>query len=347
MTAYWMMFLVAAVAALWPQKLPTGQGRVVKAIIAVGFALLIGFRDRVGGDWYPYERAFFEVSQLPLRDVFTLNDPGYYLVGWMVSALGGDFSAFNFVSAMFAVFALFRFAERQPLPWMALAISIPYLVIVVFMGYSRQAVAISFVLLGLIAFESGKVRSFIVWITIATLFHKSAVLLFPVAALSASKNRWFTLALTAGTGILVYYLAVSDSSEHLWTTYIGAARQSEGGATRVVMNALPALLFLLMRKRFQLPKGQSQLWTWMSIFALGCAPLLLLSSTAADRLSLYFIPVQLFVFARLPLIGWSSVIRGLLSISVLLGYAFVQFTWLVYSSHAQYWLPYAFSLRHG
>jgi hypothetical protein len=347
MAIYWVMFVVAALAALWPQKLPRRQATWARGLVCLGFAFVIGFRDRVGGDWYPYERAFFEVSNYPLGEVLGLNDPAYYFSGWLVANLGGDFATFNFIAALLALAALMRFASRQPLPWVALAVAIPYLVIVVFMGYSRQAIAISLAIFGLMAFENGKVRAFVGWIILATLFHKSAVLLFPVAALSASKNRWLSLGLIVGTGALVYYLFVSESSEHLIATYIDVARQSEGGATRVLMNALPASLFLLLRQRFDLPLAQARLWTWMSLFALGCLPVLALSSTAADRISLYFIPIQLFVFARLPNIGWSKVTRGLLLLGVLLLYFSVQFTWLTYSSHAQYWIPYHFSLTHG
>ena len=34
------------------------------------------------------------------------------------------------------------FVRRQPMPWLGLLVAIPYLVIVVGMGYSRQAIAL-------------------------------------------------------------------------------------------------------------------------------------------------------------------------------------------------------------
>ena len=60
---------------------------------------------------------------------------------WFVNTIcGGIFS-----------YGLIAFARSQPRPWLALAVAVPYLIIVVAMGYTRQAAAIGFVMLGLSA----------------------------------------------------------------------------------------------------------------------------------------------------------------------------------------------------
>ena len=56
--------------------------------------------------------------------------------------------------------------------------------------------------------------------------------------------------------------------------------------------------------------------------------------------AIYFIPIQIAVFSRLP-----SLIRGrtnaeIITIGTVVGYALVLFVWLNYATHAQYWLPY-------
>ena len=61
---------------------------------------------------------------------------------------------------------------------------IPYLVTVVAMGYSRQAVAIGFVMLAFSGLGANSAIRFAIWITVAALFHKSAVLLIPIAILA-------------------------------------------------------------------------------------------------------------------------------------------------------------------
>jgi len=64
------------------------------------------------------------------------------------------------------------------------------------------------------------------------------------------------------------------------------------------------------------------------------------SSTAVDRIALYVIPLQLFVFSSLPGLVRD---RGT-STALILGvvaYSFaVQFVWLNYADNAMEWVPY-------
>ena len=69
------------------------------------------------------------------------------------------------------------------------------------------------------------------------------------------------------------------------------------------------------------------------------------SSTAVDRMALYLIPIQIFVFARLPDLGGKD--RGLTNVllfSVLGFYAAVMAVWLNFAAHAYAWIPYRFYL---
>ena len=61
----------------------------------------------------------------------------------------------------------------------------------------------------------------------------------------ADSGLW--VGITAG---LLYYLLLADSVDNLVTNYIDAQYQSEGAAVRIAMNALPAGLLLVLRKRF-------------------------------------------------------------------------------------------------
>jgi len=64
------------------------------------------------------------------------------------------------------------------------------------------------------------------------------------------------------------------------------------------------------------------------------------ASTAVDRIALYFIPIQVVVFARLPLLLRHRIRPGTVAIGIVLGYAAVLYVWLNYATHARYWLPY-------
>ena len=111
------------------------------------------------------------------------------------------------------------------------------------------------------------------------------------------------------------------------------------------MNALPAALFLLLRKRFALTPAQRTFWTWMAWGALAFVVLLYVSpsSTAVDRVALYWIPLQLFVWARVPdALGRPGGANAFWVYAVVAYSAAVHFVWLFFATHAVYWLPYQF-----
>jgi hypothetical protein len=137
--------------------------------------------------------------------------------------------------------------------------------------------------------------------------------------------------------------------DNLVSGYIDAEYESEGAAVRIFMNALPAVILLVFRKRFVWSPTERNLWVLMSLAALATVVLLRVSpsSTAVDRVALYLIPIQLYVFSRLPdLWGYRGQKRYWVA-AVIMFYTLVQFVWLNYGGHARYWLPYRFYPLEG
>ena len=109
------------------------------------------------------------------------------------------------------------------------------------------------------------------------------------------------------------------------------------------MNAIPALAFVLFRKRLVSDPHERGMWTWLALLAIAFVALLAVSpsSTAVDRVALYLIPLQLFVLSRLPGLMMRHQARASVFVVVLYS-ALVQFVWLNYAVHAEYWVPYRF-----
>lgn len=108
----------------------------------------------------------------------------------------------------------------------------------------------------------------------------------------------------------------------------------------MLMNAVPALLLIIFRRRLVSDLRERKLWLWMAVLALACLPLVNLASTAVDRVALYFIPIQMFVFARLPRLARTTLVRTVLVLGVIGYYSVVLYVWLHYAAHAQFWVPY-------
>lgn len=355
MWPYWLMFLLPAAAAVltaeqrylagrWTDR---GQGRWGLGWwgVALVVTLLVGYRVQVGGDWQSYIGYLDRVRGTTLGEVLAMPDPGYLLLNWLVHESGGGIVWVNLISGALFASGLVSFCRRLPRPWLALAVAVPYLGIVLGMGYSRQGIALGLSMLGLVALQRESTLKFVVWVLLGATFHKTAVLLLPIAALASTRNRYWTATWVGVVTLLAYGLFLEESVETLVAGYIEAAYQSEGAMVRLLMNALPASFLLLRWGRFHFAPTEGALWRWMALISLGLLVVLFVSpsSTAVDRVALYMLPLQLVVFSRLPEVmgqrglnnqGWAAMVVAY--------YAAVLFVWLNYSTHAQYWLPYRF-----
>lgn len=339
------MFMLPCIGVLTRPRLGERDAKLVWFLAGLIFAIVIGFRYEVGGDWFNYLPHFEETGKLDFIAAITVNgDPAYYGLNWIVAQFGGAIYWVNWVCAVVLMCGTVTFCRNQPNPWLALLVSVPYMLIVVGMGYTRQSVALGFALLGLVALGNGQVRGFVIWVMLGALFHKSAVLLLPIAALAASRNRLLTAFLILIAAALMYYLLLQRSADAMWANYVDADKQSQGGAIRVVMNAVPAALLFIFRKRLLPDSQERKLWLWMVMFALICIPLVLKASSAVDRIALYLIPLQLYVFARLPRLAKGAQARAMIVLAIISYYAAVQFVWLNFAAHADAWVPYQFAL---
>ena len=346
MIAYWLLLLIPLGYCLRGANRPWPAWQAW--LIGITLTLIIGLRHEVGGDWFNYIPYLTRAEGLGLEEAIAMGDPGYNALNWLFASYSWGIYGVNLVSAAIFSAGLVWFCRAQPRPWLALCLSIPYLVIVVAMGYSRQGVAIGLIMPGLLALERGQLRPFLLAMGAAATFHSTALVMlaFVVPAVPgrslAMRALRLLLLLIVGSALVQTFLAARV--EGLIGGYIEAEYQSEGAAIRVAMNLLPGALLLLWPRRFALTPQQLRLWRAMALTAVACAIALVLlpsNSTAVDRIALYVIPLQLVVGARLP----GSRLFGLTPLQLLLaalGFCVaVEFVWLNFATHASGWLPYA------
>lgn len=349
MLPYWFLFsLVAYFAVTHTREVVStahdGNWSMQWWMIFFVLVLMIGGRHEVGADWVSYIDYVENATGMSLAEALIQPDPAYVFFNWVGGHWGGIYLVNTVCAALFA-WGLVAFCRAQPLPWLALTVAIPFLVIVVAMGVTRQSVAIGLAMLALVALVKGRVLRFVLWIVIAALFHKSAIILLPIAMLAGTNRKLWIVIGVGGLVAFLFVLLVLESVDHLQAEYLTAEYQSSGATIRIAMNALPALLFLYFRHRFSLPKEQQSFWTWVALSALMLVVLLYLSpsSAAVDRVALYWIPIQLFVWSRIPTALESRRGNKKIWISLVTVYsAAVMFVWLRFSAHAVTWLPYKY-----
>jgi EpsG-like putative glucosyltransferase len=370
MWPYWIFYIVPAFVALVGDDAGQSRGSdPTKSKINPGLwiaglflSLLIGFRFEVGGDWGGYLKSFAAFRYMTLTDAIETGDPVFSVMNWLSAQSDLGIAAVNFVCAILFSAGLIIFCADQRRPWLAMTIAVPYLVIVVAMGYTRQGAALGLAMIGFVALKRDGMFRFVLWVTAAATIHKSAVVLIPVCALVRSRNRYLTIVFTALSGVTLYYLLLSRDAEALYTNYVEAEYQSSGAILRVGLNAVPALLLIFWRRRFGFLPEDRRLWLSFAICTLVLLGLLFTTSasTAIDRMALYLLPLQLAVLSRLPDAvafaqaspGAARAVHGQsrrqtsesIVALVVLFYAVVLFVWLNYAVYAGYWLPYQLGL---
>jgi hypothetical protein len=315
-------------------------------LAALTLVAIIGLRWETGGDWGNYDRIV--QSALWTENRFgLLGDPGFRAVTLIAARSSYGMLVVTMISAIVVTAGLIRFCLAQPRPWLCLAVVIPYFVVVMGMGYIRQGMAISLLLLALIAVQQGNVLRFVLWVLAAAMFHSTALIFLSLALFMARIHPFARLLLLIGAGLVLALAATGERTGLLLTNYVDQEMTSSGAAVRLAMTALPGAILLYWRERFDLTSSERWIWMMLSVGGIAALALVLVfpTSTAIDRIGLYLLPLQLFVYARLPdaLAGNDRTARVLVT-GVIVLYAAAFYVWLNFAVNVEYWLPYRFFL---
>lgn len=349
MLPYWLLFALWTAGAVQAERRRVQDPRVIFFIGAAALtALMIGLRFQVGGDWLSYQRTYEGIFFLSLPQALGETDAGYAALNWLAAQGNIGIVFVNVVCGALFMAGVARLAWLQPNPALAVLVGVPYLVIVVAMGYTRQAAAIGVICLAIADASERRLIRLTLLIGIAALFHKTALLMLPIALVPIFRRNVLLGALGGAIFLVLFAVLLRGSSDKLVTNYVQGNYDSQGANIRVAMNVAAAALFLVLRKRIDLPPFQKSFWMTCSFLALASVVGLVVSSASSgiDRLSLYLIPLQLVVYARLPYVSSDTGRAAPAALFGILGYSFaVQFVWLNYAANSYYWVPYHLSFQ--
>jgi hypothetical protein len=342
--AYWILFGIWAIGAIqFGRQRYSAYNQPFFIIAAFVTALMIGLRYAVGGDWGSYATMYQDILFQPLIPALRETDPGYGFLNWVASRHDWGIWFVNLSCAILFMGGLARLAWRQPNPWLAVLVAVPYLIIVVAMGYTRQAAAIGIVCWAVADASPDRITRLVVSIGVAALFHKTAILFLPILlAPVITRNPLLAIVGTVAFAVLANAF-LGGASDKLVTNYVNSTYDSQGAGIRVAMNVVAAGFLLMFRHRMGFDDFAKSFWTICAILAVLSVFALFgfSASSGVDRLSLFLIPLQIVTFARLPY-ALSQTFRPLPSILIgVIGYSFaVQFVWLNYAANVSAWIPY-------
>lgn len=356
MLIYWLLFAYPAILALtYPGQADPGQRTSAGQKLAlfgfvVFYTLLAGLRENVGGDWYNYEIIYEDIRLDTFSYALSSTDTFYGLLNWVSAQLGTGIYLVNAICGLLLVWGVVSASGKLREPWLAIAMAVPYLLIVVGLGYVRQGAAIGLMLLALSAFERGKLVRTVVLLLIGVGFHAAAVMVFPLFAWAFAKRQKALAIAFIVIIVMGYFIFVVPRIGRYEAGYIDAEYESAGAVARVLMGAIPSALLLLRWRHFGEHLRSRTVWVSMAVASVAALAALVVSpsSTAVDRAALFLSPVQMVVFGEFIALANLSTRAPLMIRSALLAVAaFVQVVWLVFATNAPFWVPYQSIFTRG
>ena len=228
------------------------------------------------------------------------------------------------------------FCRYQPRPWLALFLH-SHVDYGGSDGIFKAGVAIGLEMVALLALQNGRLFQFLIWIF-------CFILPCTCARAFDFDNNHIWLCRSGFLQLLwlcLWNLFCSDSLSVICEAILMLSTNLKAWV-RVVLSLIPALVFLVNRRNFQLGINERRTWTLLSLMSVASFILLIagVSSTAVDRMALYLIPLQLFVGSRIPDIRPLGVESGTWNLILILLSFFVLSIWLLFAANAYAWTPY-------
>lgn len=181
-----MIFYISIFALLWFALFVSAANGVrlisFEIISLVIFVLVAGQRFETGNDWLVYRDHYVAIQNFGLSaggdEQFPMFEPLYVLLAFVVGVIF-DFQTFLLLVAIFNGIVLFYFARVWGASFLGMfAIYYAWIYLATQMATTRYSLAISFVLLALIAFFEGRRLLAYALLLVATGFHVFVIAFF-------------------------------------------------------------------------------------------------------------------------------------------------------------------------
>lgn len=341
MLDYWMFILIPVIFSLIHRK-DTKKSQWSLFFVALVYIFFTGFRDEVGPDWFAYQFKYDYLSRTSYLEGMVYSEPGFAILNWLVGKIEGSVYLVNGVIATILVTGTVRLAKLMPFPWLALISVTPYLIIVIGMSAARQAAAIGIVfhLIAIWVQGAGLLKK-ILYALLAISFHYSAVLALLFVVQSIRMPQLYRLVLLiVGGGMSFPVLMATKKAEYYEHTYLSNNMISSGALMHASLNAIPAIIYFIFYRKFKKIFVLNDLVFLFAVLSIVSIFGVSVSSTGVDRLSLYLSPIQMMIYATLPLIFINKTTQKEVYLFIIFVQIMIMVVWFNFAGHAHGYLPY-------
>tara|TARA_R110000851_G_scaffold289629_1_gene443778 strand:- start:4611 stop:5681 length:1071 start_codon:yes stop_codon:yes gene_type:complete len=299
MLPYVLIYLLLCLSGV--SRMTKGASAFV-AFLWGGFLLLfMGTRYWVGCDYFGYLSRFNNIDYSGgFLSYFLMEEPGFHLLNYFVHSLGLGYVWLILISSLIILICYIRFSFLSARPLLVLALFFPVMIVQLGMSGLRQAVAAGFVLMALASFTAMRKLSFVAFILLASTFHKSAIVFFPLFFLIGRDISGFKLLSASFVFLPLVGFLLGDRLDVYQDRYVDqiyGESSSRGALIRYVLILIPYAVFLYVRDTVKqlLPRFYPLMNLFMFL-TVAVFPLAIFSTTALHRMIYYLMPVSILVF---------------------------------------------------
>jgi hypothetical protein len=298
MWTYVLIFTTMAMGGLFARS--AKQQSIVLGLSAVVLVVFMGTRFETGCDYPAYLARFQSLyHSTDIQTYLAREERGFHLLNYAVKSAGLGYMWLNLAASFIIVVCMVRFVRLSSAPALLLALLFPIIIVQLGMSGLRQALAMAFLLQGLLSFIDRKRIVTALWILLAAQFHESAFIFLPLALMAGRTISVPKMVIALMVFGPIAAILVGDRLEVYTDRYVDQiyGESASGGAVyRYLMVLLPVLLFGWYRGRIQ--HIYPTLFEPMKVFALvivALAGMGLISTVALHRLTYYVMPMGMLI----------------------------------------------------
>lgn len=344
MIPYWFSFIIPSLFSIFVvSKVPKSTNLIIVIFFLVIISIISGLRYEVGGDWHVYLKDYNQMIDKEIMNVLYSFNFGFNYLLVLSNYLDIGINGLNLIVSIFFVISLFCYIKDNNDIYLSLVIASPYLITFVLMGYTKQIIAISFLMIAIHSIKKQQFIKFTILILLGSTFHFWILFFLPfIIYFNFVQKNLVLFGFIALIFFIIILLLSFTGINIIFENYANYPVKSSGAFFRILMNFFSALAFLLFYKKFINDSKQFNFLILFSLysFIFFIAFLFTGFSTMFDRISLYLIPMQITIFSNLPYFFNNFYETLFLKISIILFYGLFLFIMLNYGVNADQWLPY-------
>ena len=319
----------------------------VYKFLAILLTLISSFRWGVGGDWESYLATYEQETYTYYNFRWSFF---FKLLNLVCSTLGTGIYGVNlFVTSIFFI-ALYRLGKTLKFDLiLLLLISFSLIYFNGIMGYVRQTLCLSFVMISIDFLLRKRQNLSALFFVIAVTTHITTLIFAPIYIFLYLKSFFRLMIFLVFSSMIA--LSAFDLVYISFNEFINKERFSAGSFYRSLPLIFCTIIYFIFRTKFKTQSKDFNLVTdylfILSIVLISTILFIPAISALADRFSFYLIIFQIYVigcfFKKIIFNKHAYYLHGAIFVSI--SYFILTFAWLIFGDYSVYWLDYNFFIQ--